>query len=229
MSKTVKVTRHFKITDAEMIQFSRVMLTQFERDKLRFSQSDTCFNDPFCDDWLDAIQSAESAEQDGAVQNEMARLTGIVDEKMEACRIHFQGMKYYIEKAFPNNSAVCSAFGYGKYDGARLSEIKLLLFMKSLHAEAVKNKVALINAGFNQAKIDMIETLHGELMAANQEHAAYKQNRPVFTQNRIMELNAAWDFFSRVNKASKIVFADNYAKFRQYQLPWESSAPEKEN
>ncbi len=228
MSKAQEVVRIFKISDAEMIQTSRIYHGLFSQDRQQFINLDPDFGDPFPDNWMAAIVESESVLRDMDVRDEIAQFTGNVRHKMDECRTHFQKMKYYIEKAFPNNKAVWNAFGYEDYDSARLSEVQLLPFMKNLKTQASKNAAKLIAANYKQADIDKIGTLWQELLEADQAQESYKKERVIITQQRIEKLNAAWEYVLKVNKASKNIFADNYAKLQQYILPGESAPEEPE-
>jgi len=223
MVKAQEIVRIFKIPDAEMVQASRVIHSLFSQDRLLFVNLDPDFNDPFAANWLEAIVDSESAVRDLNMQDELVQLTENVQQKMEECRAHFQKMKYNIEKAFPNDKVVWNVFGYNDYEDARKSEIRLLPFMKNLHTQAVKYSAKLIAANYKQDDINKIGTLWQQLLDADQVQESYKKERIVITQQRIETLNKAWEFVMKVNKASKNIFADNYAKLKQYLLPDEVS------
>ena len=118
---------------------------------------------------------------------------------MEECRVHFQKMKYYIEKAFPEESSIWKAFGYNDYEKARASETLLLQFMKTLHSQAVKFSAKLLSVNYKQADIDKINTLWQELMNADQAQEAFKRERPFVTQSRVETTGNLSQFFSLIS------------------------------
>jgi hypothetical protein len=228
MAKPKEVIRIFKISDAESVQTSRQFYNQFQKDKDKFIELDPDFGGNFSTNWLSAIEEAETFVGDSTVKSDITILTENVRNKMEIGRTHFQKMKYYIEKAFPNNQAVWNSFGYGKYDSARNSEVRFIPFLRNLHTKAVKYADKLIAANYTQAGIDRIDTIREEISEANQVQENYKGDRPVVSQERIELLNKVWEFLLKVNKASKNVFADDYAKLKQYLRPDEAGYEVKE-
>jgi hypothetical protein len=229
MLKAQEIVRNYKITDSEMLQKDRVFLGLFTQDKQQFINLDADFSDPFAANWETAVNNADNAEKDLSVQDELTQLTDVVQQKMEAGRTHFQKMKYFIEKAFPDNRVVWNSFGYDDYDSARKSEIRFLPFLKNLHTQAVKNSAKLIAVNYKHDDIDKIQTIWQELLDADQEQETYKKDRLVITQERIQILNTAWEYVLKVNKASKNIYADNFAKLKQYLLPGEAAPEESED
>lgn len=228
MSKAVEVIRKYNVSDAEMLQVSRVIYGLYLEDQESFTTLDPAFNAAYAEGWLSAIEEGETAARDLTVKDELVLLTAAVHEKLEACRSHFQKMKYYIEKAFPGNTAVWNAFGFNDYEKARKGEKDMMPFMRTLHTQAVKYVAELTAVNFPQAEIDKIAALAAELQTADHEQEMYKKNRLVITQERVESLNKAWGYLVDVNKASKVIFAGNYAKLKQYFLPGEASTKQDE-
>jgi hypothetical protein len=223
MSKPDEVIRLYKMPDSEMITTSRVIHTQFIKDKPLFIQFDSDFADPFSSRWDNSITLAEDAGRNIDVTGEQVHLTEVVTACMEKCKTHFQKSKYYIEKAFPDDPVKWNLFGYEEYDSARRGESRMIPFMKAFHTEAVKNKVKLIEAGYTQEKIDEIKSLWEELLNADNMQEVFIREKPVVTQGRVETLNAAWEFVMKVNRASKDIFADDYAKLQQYVISDDST------
>lgn len=224
MARAQEVIRNFKVPDAAMLQASRTFFNLFSENSADFLNIDPTFDDTFKSNWLTAIETAETAARDLMVQDELAILTQNVQTKLEECRTHYQKMKYYIEQAFPKDTAMLNAFGSKDYDKARKGEKDMIPFMRTVHAQAVKHADALIAVNFVQTEIDKIKTLADELVEADQAQELFKKNRLVITQGRINSLNNAWDYTMKVNRASKVVYAGNYAKLQQFLLPGESSS-----
>ncbi len=222
MSKAVEITRNYSYSDAEMLQANRVIHNLFSNEgEHTFITFDSSLNAEFAAAWLTALESAEIAAQDLTIQDELNVLTAKVQQELEACRIHYQKMKYFIEKAFPENRSIWHAFGFTEYEKARKSEAMMIRFMQNLYLQSGKYTVELTAVNCAQEDIDKTDLLMKSLRDADQAQELYKKERLLFTQARIQKLNTAFEYMRKVNKASKIIFADDYAKLKQYMLPGE--------
>ena len=76
----------------------------------------------------------------------------------------------------------------------------------------------MIAQGFTQARIDEVNSIKTALDTANQNHEAFKKNRPVLTQERVGKMNAAWERMLDVCKAAKFVYSENHAKLSRYLI-----------
>jgi hypothetical protein len=221
MAKAEEKTRIFIGPDADMLQASRVTNGLFTEDKLAFTNFDSSFTDPFGTNWLQKIEAAAAVDQDSHYLNSQTELTNRVAVVMEECKAFFQSMKYFIEKAYPNQKTVYAQFGYKDYEQARQTEIKMIRFLGVLNKTAIEHSAKLIEAGFSQEKIDKIAALKEQLTTADYDQEMAKKKRASVTQERINALNECYEILQRVSKAGKIIFANDRAKYEQYLFPIE--------
>jgi hypothetical protein len=214
-------SRDFRLSDVYMLQDSRTILAAFAMNAATFQSFDADFDSTFAAQWEAAIANASNASTDDLVVAALTGLTVAVEEKMEACRVHFQSAKYYIEKAFPNKPAVWKEFGYDNYLEARRSVEKMIVFMSVFNrvANGPNYKNMLVNAGYSEANLDAILSKREELMDAKTDQEIAKNSREQFTQNRIELLNQVWAFRTKVSKAAKYIFVNNFAQYKIYLLP----------
>jgi len=213
--------RSFKLSDVYMLQDSRTTLAAFIIDAAIFQSFDSDFDNNFATQWEKAIANASKASTDDLVVATISSLTANVDDKMEACKVHFQSAKYFIEKAFPNKPALWKEFGYDNYSEARKSAEKMIVFMSVFNKVANNSlyKNLLINAGYSEANLNTTLTILNELIEAKTNQEIGKNTREQFTQNRIELLNQVWAFRTQVSKAAKNIFTNNFAKYKIYLLP----------
>ena len=221
MNAPIDNSRDFRLSDSYMLQDSRTTLAEFATDAATFKSFDADFDDAFAADWETAIANASNATTDDLVVAEQMGLTAAVEEKMEACRVHFQSAKYYIEKAFPNKPALWKEFGYDNYLNARKSVEKMIVFMSVFNRVANKPtyKILLVNAGYSEDNLNAILTKREELIDAKTDQEIGKNSREQITQNRIELLNQVWAFRTKVSKAAKYIFVSNFARYKVYLLP----------
>jgi hypothetical protein len=215
--------RDYKISDDSMLQDSRTTLGHFTNDAPAFAALDPDFDPnlptPFSTLWGTAIDTAASAPTDEQVVDMQTNLTQEVEAISDACRDQFQKAKYFIEKAFPNKKAVWNEFGYDNYDDARKSTDKLITFMAVFSTTAIKYSAQLVAANYPQASIDAIAPLRLTLVNAKTALEMAKNSRVGSTQSRVTLMNAVWAYRTKVAKAAKNVFANNFAQYKTYLLP----------
>jgi hypothetical protein len=221
MNTPISSKRDFNISDSSMLQDSRTTLAQFKLDQADFASFDTDFNPTFEKNWKDSITDAENAPTDEQILDAQANLTDAVVLKLKDCGDYFQMAKYKIEKAFPNQEGVWKEFGYDNYEDARQVPERMIVFMNVWHdvASSLKYKATLIAAGFVQADIDAIVTKKQALMDAKTNQELAKNSRPGVTQSRVALMNKVWGYRSKVAKAAKYIYANDFAKYKIYLLP----------
>jgi hypothetical protein len=219
MNSPIQLTRDFSISDNTMLQDGRINHAQFVLDQADFVALDDDFKLPFETNWLAAIEDASKTLNDEQIVDVQTGLTAQVVACLEDCRAHFQGAKYYVEKAFENKLWVLNEFGYDNYEDVRRVPEKMITFMDVFSATANKYKAELLAAKYTKAQIDAIATKRQALIEAKKQQELGKNSRYSATQNRILLLNMAWGFRTKVAKAAKVIYADNYAKYKIYLLP----------
>jgi len=226
MITPTETKRTFSITDDWMLQESRTTMQEFVNDATTFKDFDADFTDNFATQWETAINNAFAAPSDELTLDSQIGLTEIVEEKMEDCRAHFQSAKYFIEKAFPNKPTVWNEFGFDNYDIARKAPEKMIVFMGvfSKVANKPENTLKLVEAGYKQSNIDEIDNKLNALISAKTDQEMSKNGRGGSTQNRIELLNIVWEIRTKVAKAAKNIFIDNYARYKVYLLPANSES-----
>lgn len=219
VSEAAPAVRAFKISDSAMLQFGRLYRIMYLADKAGFTALNTDFDTAFGNDWLTAIITAEDAPTDEVVVDQQSQQTQAVEMQMALCRKKYGQVIYYAGEAFENNKTVLNEFGQDDYLDIRNKQNEMVTFMGTMHATAEKYKVQLIARGYTQTKIDEIGALKTALIDANVLQQQMIKERPTTTADRIKKMNTVYRFCQKVNRASKQVFIDDYAKINEYLLP----------
>lgn len=220
MSTPKSILRNFGASDAQMLEFARLVHTHHTTDLADFTAFDPDFDAPWAASFLTAIEDAENFSSDNQLIDVVAQLTLDVEAKMNECRQLFQGMKFFIEKAFPNKPGTWNEFGYNDYQRSRQVQSRMIQFMLDLHESATKYSVQLNAANFDAPKIAEIQTLAQELQTLNTQQEAAKGGRSTASNDRVILLNHAWTMAQTVRKAAKIIYMNNWGKWQLYLLPW---------
>lgn len=207
------------ITDSQMLEETQTILDLFSAEVATFTAFDASLDAAYAATVQDSIDAAIDFPTDDTIQNEITELTDAVTTAWTNCRNHFQDAKYFIEKAFPANTARHKVFGFNDYADMARKQDKVPQFMDQFHDTATKYKTELIAAGYTQPKIDAILALATAFNTANRAQEKAKKDRLESTQNRTITMNAVWSGIKAINIASKSVYRTNYAKLQQFLMP----------
>lgn len=217
-----KRTRKFVISDVKAAEDARTahgLMTA--GDLADFTAFDPTLDQAWLDAWEAELDAADGYITDETYRDEIQGKTQSVENAMSDARKAYRQLKYFVQKAFPDDKAVQSEFGFDEYDSARRSDIKLHQFMLTLFEVATKYNAQLIDpaVAYPAAATANLQTLATNLMTLNIDQELHKKGQTTTTQTRIDNLNTMWVRRQLIAQASKLVYADNYAKYQQYLLP----------
>ncbi|MEP7168166.1 MAG: carboxypeptidase-like regulatory domain-containing protein [Bacteroidota bacterium] len=207
------------LSNDSMLTGAETMLDLYTDDQADFLAFDASLDDGFKDNFLAKIDEARALRTDETVVDEISEFTDDVNESWDSCKNHFQDSKYFIEKAFPNDTSLHKTFGYDDYKAMSRDQDKVIGFMDQFHTAADEHKVELIAQGYTQGKIDAIQTLSGAYREAQRLQEKAKKVRFKKTEQRVITMNEVWGFVRTINKASKSVYRTSFAKLQMYLLP----------
>ncbi|QQS31321.1 MAG: hypothetical protein IPM47_10555 [Sphingobacteriales bacterium] len=211
-----KEIRKFGLSDADMLEEARLTHSYFETDKVDMVAFDATMDDPFADDFLAEIDAVEEIPDDDIIIDELTESTRTVEEAMEAGRRAYQQLKYFIENAFVNEQTIWNQFGYNDYEKKNRSQASFIQFLFNAHKTSFKYATELNAVGCTNARIAEIKTLAEEIQTFNIAQESKKGTRPVGTESRIKMLNSIWSTLSRIRRAGKLIYFDNFGKYQRY-------------
>lgn len=218
MKRPTESIRNYKFTDGEMFEKANVIKTCFTADITDFSNFDKDLDQAYLDNLTATILNAEKVSQDNQIIDQLVQKTDLVEKLLDDCRIAAQGSKYFIEKAFPNNKSKWNEFGYNDYNEARRSQLKMIQYMNVLYKVTNSNKDALLAAGYDQTKIDELNTLANQLNVANTDQQVFMKERARLTNQRVELMNEVWIIIQNICKVGKIIYVDDYSRYQQYVI-----------
>lgn len=207
------------ISDAKMLAEAQTILDLLKTDMAQFTAMDAQLNAGFADDMQISINNAIKIPSDAAVLRNITELTDDQKKAWQACKDHFKDAQYFIEKAFGDNKARLQRFGFDDYREMCRNKRKVDMFMYLFDSACRQHAAALIAVGYSQQRIDAIEPLHQAFANAKRVLHNAQSESGELTDERIKIYNAVWEYLRTINRASKIVFKNNYAKQKQYLLP----------
>jgi hypothetical protein len=213
-------TRNYHMRDEVMLQQSHVKRQHFIDDKADFVTFDPDFDDPFETDWNSAINAGElqatDEERDDVLQQE-------TEEVLEVVKLVHQAVfeaKYFIEKAFAAKPKVVNEFGFDNYRTVYNSQAGLAQFLGRLHQLcSVKYVAELTAVNYTAPKIANLLTLKNNLTTENTQQDTFAEDSAIATKARIEQYNLTFGFWSKANKAAKVIYYNNPEKLNRYLFP----------
>lgn len=217
MSKDIE--REYDIDDSAMMERAQLFHDNFEIDKADFTTLFPTLADPFNADFQALIDAADAIPSGSAVDSQIAVVTENLNNAMDAGRKAIQVLYTYAQMRW-NSKVKSDEFGKSKYGKMKRSQTKLPeLIEEALEAYAQgTNAAELLEQGYTQAMADDLQA-KGELIETlNRDQEVMKSARGGKTETRVKAFNAVWGEMKKINKASKVVYADSPAGIEKYLL-----------
>lgn len=172
-----------------------------------------------------SIDSAEALPLDTQVISNLKVLTADVNAQVALGRNALSTLGIYAKLTYPNDEARQRVFGQDTWAAASADQEKMMNALEHAHSQCTTAPyaAALAAKGFLAADATQLLNIANEIRTRNQLQENAKANRPVTTQDRIVQYNSVWAQIQDISLASKVVFADNPAKYEQYLLYPQSS------
>lgn len=219
-----EIVRAYKGTDAFMLESADTMQASFVLDQAEFVAFDTQLTVGFGTDWKDAIDAAYAEEGDNTVLAQIEAETAEVQTAMQACRDAYTDIIYFAGKVFGDNSPRLKEFGRGSsYRSAYNNQPKMVEFMDELVAVTARYTVDLSSVGCPVIVMAQPATALFNLRNININQNQSIKGRPAITAERVVKLNAVFEFMRTVTEAAKRVYRSNPAKQGIYTYNPETS------
>ena len=223
-----RLARAYGVKDTTVLQSANVMLSFFVDYQAEFVAFDADLATPFEEAWQVAIDNCNAHLNDETIRDQLQQRTHEVKAAIKACKHKFMTTKYFVRKAFPNDPAALKVFGFDTFREVSRKQLDLIQFMDVFHAEAADRAAELNAAGYSNADIAEIGDLHQALVDANLAQESFKGARGTKTEERKRAYNALWEIMQLVNRVSRLIYKDDPAKKKQFQLPAQVRKKKKE-
>ena len=151
---------------------------------------------------------------------EIKRKTNAIAEMLKQSVNLYKRLLYFVEKVYDGNSAIETSFGRNIYDKAVHSEKEMvtLLNQATQTARLEEFYARLTENGVNEELLTGMEQLAIDLAAADDEQEMLKKKKLLTTEERLQLYNSIWKYLKEINKAVKIVFANDPVRLKIYKL-----------
>ncbi|MGK4569328.1 hypothetical protein [Flavobacterium sp. 3HN19-14] len=176
MKKLKKTERRYPGTDSFMCESARILHGILGDDLLKFTAFDSTIDAGFRNDFLKAIEAADSVTDDNTVVAIHREKVERVNALMERSGRKYADVMYFARKAF-SSRAMLKRFGAGDYPKAKYNRIRMLSLLENLETACGENRAALNAVGFTDNAISEIATLKVLLNEALTEKNTEKKGR----------------------------------------------------
>ena len=223
-----EIKRKFPYADPVLFEHASTVVSFLPTDIGDFTTYDSTFGQPVIDNLQASITTAEATKSDDVIIDELAELTGIVEQNMENCKEVYKTVAYFARKVYKNNKAIQNQFGLNDYKKAYNNQAKMIVFMRSLADTTAKYQADLIAGGMNENVVTSLPTIQQGLFEANNNQEMFKKQRGKFTQDRVEKMNLLYDQLLPISNAAREIYASDPAQLAKYVLPDRPSSDDEE-
>jgi len=123
-----------------------------------------------------------------------------------------EGIRYYVEKAFPKDQEMLKEFGFAQWRAVRYKQQSVIIWMLVLHNRAKKYETELLAEGLSAAAIAGVEAQAQAPQAAEVQQEAFKRERLATTRRRVRLQNELTALAQRVSQAARLIWPDEPEK-----------------
>ena len=212
------------ISQSRQLEISKNINQSFVTDNSKFQAFDPELNMAYSNKINEKIQLIENIQPDYVLVAMQMQATKNVINYSNKAIANIRSIRYYVEKAFPDDNYHLYEFGYTSLKKVLNSQPKLVLFLKTFILTLDKYKDDLIHKGLAPEIIEETKKLGKDLDKANITQEQSKRARFIATGTRIKSYDELWKLIGNVAKAGKIIFEAEPDSHRNYIL---DSTPKK--
>ncbi|MES2621684.1 MAG: hypothetical protein V4615_12610 [Bacteroidota bacterium] len=209
--------RLYNLDDALLLQRSRTLRQHFIDNLAAFTNMDADLNNTFADNWLLKIKECEDCPTDETMDDDLRDHTATMQKARKACLKAANGLKYYVEKAFPDTDAephlteeMLREFGFTERKKIRDRTRDVILWILIMGTMAETEYLAELTAA--NMPVAVLDTLHEsveDLLEAEMKQELFKRTILRTTRARVVQFNALYKIFSTVHLAAQSTFEDD--------------------
>jgi len=213
-----KITRKFKITDANLLQYAQVMRRFFVQDQALFADFDASLTLQSAAKLQDTVDEV-TLMSDDKMKAILNVHTSTVEKQVKSSKKVVKQVRYFARKAFQNKPSTLGMFGFQLFLSAQRSQARLSKYMKQLHETTMTYENKLRAVGATNKLFTSVASEANLLANSDHNQEMFKLTRVNTTLERIKMLNEIWTFIQRVEEVASFIFEDNIAKRRLYIPP----------
>ena len=208
-----------ELTDAKLIELSRMWHKLFNNHLSEFENFDSALNAAFAAAWLAKVEEFLLHPTDETTVDLLQDKTQTVHEQTEVVIGLVREVEYFVKRAFPNQPRKLLEFGFELLYKRRLSKFsEMLIDCHVLQMMIDTYSAPLLLAGMPATLPTTFESELDKLMKAVLTQERYKRQRILLTTQRITLFNELYSMHRQVAAAAQNVFANNKTIAAQFEV-----------
>ena len=203
-----------------MLERAHYFYENLKNDFILFQKSFTIFDNNYIEDFDNTIIMAKLLPLDNEMFLKISLISDDIENIMNESRRLIQKLFVYVKSAYNYDKSIIKTFGKKDFEKARNSKLLMTELLKKAYnlAKSEEYHDGLVKSGLSLDDIMSLNELNITLTNLLNARDDAKFKRQKKTKERIQIYNQVWSFIEQISNASKIVFADNPTKIKQYLL-----------
>ncbi len=210
--------RNYDMDDALLLQRSRTVRQLFINYMAAFMAFDPDLDATYAANWLLSIEECRDHPTDETTVDQQQQHTDELEQAIKEGFAAANDLEYYVKKAFPGDKSYREEFGFGERTKARQRTLNLLIWLEVMIkiANDYPAELAAVNM-----PASVLTNLQAKQQNAVQKEIAqeyFKRMRKRLARQRVKNFNTLYGFFTRINNAAQIVFANEKEERELFEL-----------
>ena len=201
-----------------IMERSQIMKASYDANVDRFKAFDQDLNQDYSDKIAAKITEIDAIMPDKIMLVQQQKATKFMLDTSKSAVNNVKNIRYYVEKAFPDNALMLSEFGYNNLAKVQHSQLKLIKHLKIFVISLKAYKAELMAKGLAEAMILETIQLAADVEDANINQELAKKARYKTTGLRIKAFDELLELLANVTKAARYIFQEEPDQLRDYIL-----------
>ncbi len=215
-----KTLPNYKGEAEAIIVRAEVIADQLAADLDAFTAKFPFINEDYVTALNASIATSNELPLDNQVVGNIKLLTADVNAQVVLGRYALSDLNTYAKLTYKTDITKQRSFGQAKWEEAYTDQEKMENALQYANDQAALAPFAteLAAKGFSVSDNENLLTIAANINSRNRLQEGAINQRPVTTQERIVQYNSMWEMVKDVSLAAKMLYRNDAAKYRQYLL-----------
>ncbi len=210
--------RDYGMEDVILIEHSRTLAELFRQNMADFTAFDFTLDNTFHSNWVAQANLCEDIETDETANDGLQQYTQDAVEARKTCFDAANGLKYYVEKAFPGNLYIAREFGFTERTKVRSKTFNTLMWFAVMPEIADYYMAELTAVSMPASIITDLNNAIADLANKEKAQEIYKRVIIRLQGQRVEQHNKLYAMDVRVNRAAHVIYRNEEEKRALFNL-----------
>ena len=201
-----------------IMERSQIIKVSYDAKLDSFKTFDKDLNQDYSDNLGAKIEEINNIIPDKIMLVQQQKATKNMLDFSKSAVNNVKNIRYYVEKAFPDNQLMLAEFGYNTLAKVQNSQLKLIKHLKLFVISLKAYKAELMAKGLTEAMILETIQLAADVEDANIKQELAKKARYKTTALRIKAFDELLELIGNITKAARYIYQNEPDQLRDYVL-----------